>query len=108
MDTLAERAAWLASHTGVSLSETDALAGKTRGHWQAIVAGNATNPTLSTLSAYAEVCGASVGWLGKGEGDAPSPDDVKAAIERAKHRVSDTATDPRPSSTPPSPASKAA
>lgn len=86
MTTLAERAGWLASNTGVSLSETDALAGKTRGHWQAIVSGNVANPTLATLTAYAEICGASVGWLASGEGSAPPVDVIRGAVEAARAR----------------------
>jgi len=109
METLSYRAVHLRdSVDGLSLRETDHLAGKTAGHWQAIVSGVVENPTLETLRAYARVFGCTVGWLASGEGDPPSDEAIRAAVAAARAQR-DPTSDPRPSSTPPSPAaSKAA
>lgn len=57
------------------------------------------------LDAFASVLGCSVSWLACGDGDPPTQDTVAAAVARARAQRE---ADPRPSSTPPSPASKAA
>ena len=61
-----------------------------------IETGRRGNPTADTSRALAKALGCTVGWLIAGEGEAPSDDEIGAAVERARLAL---AADPRPSAT---------
>lgn len=69
---------------GISFRGADDLAGRTPGHCQAIVRGTIRAAEAPTLVAYARAFGCTVGWLIAGEGDAPTDDEVRAAVARAR------------------------
>jgi hypothetical protein len=64
----------------ISYRELDRLAQKTPGHAQAIASGTILDPRSSTLAAYERVLGARL----DPNSALPSPDDVVAAIARAR------------------------
>ena len=80
----------------MSFRGADELAGRTPGHCQAIIRGTIRSAEAPTLVAYAKALGCTVGWLIAGEGEAPSDDEIGAAVERARLAL---AADPRPSAT---------
>lgn len=81
---LPERVAVLRKQGGVSASELSSLAGLSPAHVALIERGSRPNITVTTAMAIARVFGVSVEYLVAGEGPAPSPDDVVAAIARAR------------------------
>lgn len=67
--------------------ELDRLAQITPGHSWLIENGKRNNPELKTLAAVAEALGCSVGYL-IGEAAPPAAQEVKAAVSRARERLS--------------------
>lgn len=76
------------AHAGIcSARELDKLAGLTPCHISLIESGRRPNPESETLRAIASVLGVSLDWLVLGKGDPPRPEDVRAAVERARAAV---------------------
>jgi transcriptional regulator with XRE-family HTH domain len=72
-------------NAAISCSELDRLAQLHRGHTWQIEQGKAENPKADTVRALATVTGCTVGWLLAGEGDAPTADEVREAVARARN-----------------------
>lgn len=80
---LQDRFRLLADAAG-SLRRLDAAAGCAPGHAHAIAEGRIVSPTVDTLRQVANACGVSFGWLAFGEGPAPTPEAVRAAVDAAR------------------------
>lgn len=78
----------------MSFRGADELAGRTPGHCQAIIRGTIRSAEAPTLVAYAKALGCTVGWLIAGEGEAPTDEEIGAAVSAARARLapSDAAT----------------
>lgn len=74
----------LRSYTDLTCAELDRLAGLHRGHTWAIEQQTRENPERGTVRGLAAVLGSSVGWLLEGEGEPPTRDEVRAAVESAR------------------------
>lgn len=69
----------------LSARELAGLAGLgSRGHVEGLESGRTDNPTRATIVALAHALGCSSGWLVDGEGDAPTEDAVRLAVEAAR------------------------
>lgn len=75
----------------MSFRGADELAGRTPGHCQAIVRGTIRSAEAPTLIAYAKALGCTVGWLVAGEGDRPTDEEIRAAVEAARARLATSA-----------------
>ncbi len=64
------------------------LAGLAESHSYLLEQRKHENVTAVTLIALARVYGVSLDWLALGRGEKPSPEDVKAAVDRARSGVS--------------------
>lgn len=69
---------------GITTRELDRLAGLVQGHASAIETGTRTNVESRTAIGLSNALGASLDWLLKGEGKAPSPSAVRRAVAAAK------------------------
>lgn len=69
---------------GLSLRELSKLAGLFGTHAALIESGRRTNIEGKTAVALARVLGVSTDWLLTGEGDEPTAEQVRAAVERAR------------------------
>ena len=84
-DSLGTRLGKLREQSGLSLTELGELARlKSPSHIGMIERGQRPHIEAATAVAICRVLGCSVEWLVLGEGDAPSPDSVRAAVERAR------------------------
>ena len=70
--------------SGESAREVDRLAGRAPGQVSLIIAREQRAMRDDVAIDYSRVLGCTVGWLVGGEGEAPSPDAVRAAVERAR------------------------
>lgn len=75
----------------ITQREADRLAGIHRGHVWQLEDGGRDNPTTHTLLALARLYGTSLDWLATGEGTAPTPSEVRAAVARARGPRSEVA-----------------
>lgn len=77
---------------GLSAKELDRLARKTEGHCTAIENKIGNRAQANTFAEYARVLGASAGWIAFGEGEIPTADGVRTAVEKARaHQASEAA-----------------
>lgn len=88
--TLAQRVSRLRGVAGISARDLDRLAELVQGHTSAIEAGGRDGIAAQTVSKIARVFGASMDWLFAGTGAAPSDDDVRDAVAKAKRAVKRT------------------
>ncbi len=86
LKTIAERLRWLLGQADISAARLDALCGRRPGHASMVLAGARRAPTADTIERFAQVLGASAGWLGFGEGAAPTAEVIAAAVEAATRR----------------------
>lgn len=83
-DTLGKRLLRLRTKAGLSVSELARAAGlKSPSHVGLIERGERTEIAAQTALALSKTLGVSVEWLVNGEGDEPTEDEVKTAVERA-------------------------
>lgn len=82
---LAVRLCALACHVeGLTWRELDRLAGLGEGHAAQIANGTKRNPWLSTVRKIAEVFGVPTAYLYEGQGEPPSPEELRATLKRAR------------------------
>lgn len=74
----------LRSMTGLSARAVSEAAGVAHPVVSYLEDGTRTDPRSSTMRALAETFGVSLDWLIRGEGPEPSPETVRAAVERAR------------------------
>lgn len=77
----------LADAGGCSLRELDRIAGRREGHAHALASGIITSPETETIASYATALGISRAWLAFGEGDPPTDDAIRAAVDAARGRI---------------------
>jgi transcriptional regulator with XRE-family HTH domain len=83
-DTLGKRLLRLRTKAGLSVSELARTAGlKSPSHIGLIERGERVEIAAQTALALSKTLGVSVEWLVNGEGDEPTEDAVKTAVERA-------------------------
>lgn len=87
--TFGQRLRDLRETAGLSCRGLDSAAGLHFNHVAALE--RLDNCQATTARKLAEALGCSVGWLLAGEGEAPSAEDVRAAVERARAAHADTA-----------------
>lgn len=73
--------------SGESAREVDRLSERAPGMVALIIAREQRALRDDVAIAYSQTLGCTVGWLVAGEGDAPSADDVLAAVARARARM---------------------
>ena len=87
MQTIAERLAWARVQAALDRRELARIAGLgSETHVGLIESGDRPDPRGSTLKKLALALGVSFGWLAAGEGDIPSAETIRAAIERARSK----------------------
>lgn len=98
----------LIESSGASAREIDRLTGRAENQTALIIARKQRKLRADIATAYARVFGCTAGYLLTGEGNAPTPDQIRNAVARARaehaaHAISHTASDfavsddPRPS-----------
>lgn len=92
--TFGQRLRDLRETAGLSCRGLDSAAGLHFNHVAALE--RLDNCQATTARKLAEALGCSVGWLLAGEGEAPSADDVRAAVERARDAACATDGTPDP------------
>lgn len=105
--SLQERVDRLLQASGLDAKNLGLLCGLSSSHVGQITRGAVASPGMKTLGAIAETTGVSPAWLAFGEGDAPSDEEIRAAVDTARARARaaedpaeespDLAVDPRPS-----------
>jgi enoyl-[acyl-carrier-protein] reductase (NADH) len=87
---LAARLAQTLSLAGISARRLDTLAGQTVGHFSLMVDRLRSRPNADieteTATAYAAVLGVDLNWLLTGDGEEPTEESVRAAVEAARAR----------------------
>ncbi len=83
--------------SGESAREVDRLAGRAPGQVSLIIAREQRALRDDVAIDYARALGCTVGWLVAGEGEAPTADDVLAAVARARLAAQPAVDEPRPS-----------
>lgn len=68
----------------ITIAETARLSGLSLNTVQFYLSGRRDNPSGEKALALASALGCGVGWLLAGEGDAPTVEAVRAAVERAR------------------------
>lgn len=83
-ENIGSRVRELRTLVGITTRELDRLAGLVQGHTSAIEVGTRPRIEVGTAMGLATALGASLDWLLKGEGKAPSTAAVKRAVEAAR------------------------
>lgn len=87
LTTVAGRVAYCRSiPEDLSARELDRIAGLHTGHTWAIESGGRENLERATAKKLADAFGTRVGWVLEGEGDAPTSEQVRAAVDAARAR----------------------
>lgn len=85
MGSIAERVKELREIAGLTPRALSILAGLNQSHVRLVESGErGSNLGYETVHALARTLGASVEWLGSGEGEGPAPEHVRAAVEAAR------------------------
>jgi len=84
---IGHRLAALLDAADVSGREADRLAGRPEGIATQIIAAPQGERTMGVVSSYARALGCTVAWLGAAEGEAPTVDEVRAAVRDARARL---------------------
>ena len=100
--TLAERLRELRATAGISSRELAAIAGVSRAYPGLIESSERTRIGTGVAAKLAQALGATTDWLILGTGNAPTPEQIAAAVERAR---SEKAAKDAPDSTSPGPSS---
>lgn len=82
--SISERLGWLREQAGISARGLGLLAKLHPTHVGLIERGERVDPSSSAMDQIAVVLGCSLDWLIAGRGAPPSPEDVRAAVERAR------------------------
>lgn len=83
--SLADRVRGLRESAGLNPRALSLLAGLDNSHVRLVELGErGSNITYETVHALARVLGASVEWIGSGEGEPPTSEQVIAAVEAAR------------------------
>jgi transcriptional regulator with XRE-family HTH domain len=90
--SVADRVRYLRELAGVKAHALSLYAGLAQGHVGMIERGRVAEPTRDTLEAIGRATGASWLWLLAGEGDPPTRDEVRSALERIRSDVDVAAT----------------
>ena len=77
-------------------TELSRLAGLAPPHVGMVLRGDIKALSAETARKVAAVSGCTLGWLMAGEGDAPSAEDVRAAVAAAQERAAQPAADEAP------------
>jgi len=84
MDTPLQNRIRLLAEAAGSLRRLDAAAGLQFGHAHAIAEGRIAKPTVATFEQIAKACDVPFAWVAFGEGSAPDPAAIRAAVEAAR------------------------
>lgn len=80
----------------LTIAETAKLSGLALSTVQFYLSGRRDNPSGENVLALSTVLGCGAGWLLAGEGDAPTPAEALAAVERARKAPLQPAADAAP------------
>ncbi len=89
-----ERVAFVRSMAGISAREFDRLSGLAPGHTRLIETGKRSSQEVDTVRGIAQAVGCSLDWLCNGIGEAPTQDQIVAAIARARAEHGDRESGP--------------
>ena len=84
--TFGNRLAWLREVAGVGSREIGVLAGISESY-ASVVERSGVTPSFKTATAIAGVFGVDITWLASGAGGQPDESDVRAAVARARERM---------------------
>lgn len=85
-ETVGERLEWVRSIVGLPAREVDRLAGLTENHTRAIERKYGTRIQVDTIEKIASAIGVSPSWLSFGDGDVPTEEQVRTAVEEARKK----------------------
>lgn len=83
-DTIGKRLALARHFSGLTASALGVLAGLSTGTVGVIENGSRADPSSGSIGKLARVLGVSADWLINGTGEAPTEDDIRAAIKTAQ------------------------
>lgn len=87
LDTLAARVTYLCKHSGVPSRETlSGYCGLSSAHLGLFARGKYPAMTTTVASKIARTFACSLDWLIEGKGEEPTPDDIAAAVVKARKR----------------------
>ena len=85
-ETVGERLEWVRSMVGLPAREVDRLAGLTENHTRAIERKYGTRIQVDTIEKIATAIGVSPSWLSFGDGEIPSEEQIRRAVEESRKK----------------------